>query len=83
MSPNMSLIILSVLARRRAATPRRTGPVGIMLTVIVVIQFGFPSSGGANGVPYLPAFWRDLGPFLPPGFAYGLLRDRRKSSRIA
>jgi hypothetical protein len=43
--------------------------------VIVVIQFGNPSSGGANGVPYLPEFWRDLGPFLPPRNAYLLLRN--------
>jgi hypothetical protein len=54
---------------------RLVGPVGIFLTVIVVIQFGNPSSGGANGVPYLPDFWRDLGPFLPPRNAYLLLRD--------
>jgi len=39
--------------------------------VIVVIQFGNPSSGGANGVPYLPEFWTDLGPFLPPQSAPG------------
>ena len=51
------------------------GPLGIFLTVIVVIQFGNPSSGGANGVPYLPSFWRDLGPFLPPRNAYLLLRN--------
>ena len=43
--------------------------------MIVVIQFGNPSSGGANGVPYLPSFWSDLGPFLPPRNAYLLLRN--------
>jgi len=36
------------------------------VTIIVVIQFGNPSSGGANGVPFLPTFWRDIGPYLPP-----------------
>ena len=54
---------------------RVVGPLGIFLTVIVVIQFGNPSSGGANGVPYLPSFWSDLGPFLPPRNAYLLLRN--------
>ena len=34
-----------------------------------------PSSGGANGVPYLPTFWRDIGPFLPPRNAYILLHQ--------
>ena len=45
------------------------------MTMIVLIQFGNPSSGGSNGVPYLPQFWNDLGPFLPPRNAYLLLRN--------
>jgi hypothetical protein len=70
----MALIILSVSVL--AAMLRRViGPPGIFLTVIVIIQFGNPSSGGANGVPYLPAFWKGLGPFLPPRNAYLLLRN--------
>ena len=72
--PIMALIILSV-AMLAAVLRRVVGPLGIFLTVIVVIQFGNPSSGGANGVPYLPAFWSDLGPFLPPRNAYLLLRN--------
>jgi hypothetical protein len=71
--PILALIILSV-ALLAAVLRRLAGPVGIFLTVIVVIQFGNPSSGGANGVPYLPAFWNGLGPFLPPRNAYLLLR---------
>jgi hypothetical protein len=31
--------------------------------------------GDSNGVPYLPEFWKDLGPFLPPRNAYLLLRN--------
>ena len=72
--PIMALIILSV-ALIAAVLRRVVGPLGIFLTVIVVIQFGNPSSGGANGVPYLPSFWNDLGPFLPPRNAYLLLRN--------
>ena len=72
--PIMALIILSV-ALLAAVLRRVVGPLGIFLTVIVVIQFGNPSSGGANGVPYLPSFWSDLGPFLPPRNAYLLLRN--------
>ncbi|HZL06922.1 MAG TPA: hypothetical protein VFE45_16140, partial [Coriobacteriia bacterium] len=72
--PIMALIILTV-ALIAAVLRRVVGPVGIFLTVIVVIQFGNPSSGGANGVPYLPSFWSDLGPFLPPRNAYLLLRN--------
>jgi predicted neutral ceramidase superfamily lipid hydrolase len=72
--PIMALIILSV-SLLAAVLRRVIGPLGIFLTVIVIIQFGNPSSGGANGVPYLPAFWKDLGPFLPPRNAYLLLRN--------
>jgi hypothetical protein len=72
--PIMTLIILTV-ALLTAVLRRLLGPVGIFLTVIVVIQFGNPSSGGANGVPYLPGFWHAIGPFLPPRDAYLLLRN--------
>ncbi len=51
------------------------GGAGTLLTVIVIVMFGNPSSGGANGVPYLPAFWRDIGPYLPPRNAYILLHQ--------
>jgi hypothetical protein len=72
--PILTLIIATV-SLLAAVLRRVAGPVGIFLTVILVIQFGNPSSGGANGVPYLPAFWKDLGPLLPPRNAYLLLRD--------
>jgi hypothetical protein len=72
--PIMALIVVSV-SLLAAVLRRVVGPVGIFITVIVIIQFGNPSSGGANGVPYLPAFWKDLGPFLPPRNAYLLLRN--------
>jgi NhaP-type Na+/H+ or K+/H+ antiporter len=41
----------------------------------VIILFGNPSYGGATGVPYLPAFWRDIGSVLPPRNAYTLLHN--------
>jgi hypothetical protein len=71
--PILALIILTV-SLLAAVLRRLVGPLGIFLTVIVVVQFGNPSSGGANGVPYLPAFWNAIGPFLPPRNAYLLLR---------
>lgn len=72
--PIITLVILCV-ALIAAVMRRILGPVGIFLTVIIVIQFGNPSSGGANGSPYLPPFWDALGPFLPPRNAYLLIRD--------
>jgi len=72
--PILSLIVV-VVALITAVLRRLLGPVGILLTMILLIQFGNPSSGGSNGVPYLPQFWNDIGPFLPPRNAYLLLRN--------
>jgi hypothetical protein len=72
--PIISLIIL-VVALVAAVLRRVLGPVGILVTVILILQFGNPSSGGSNAAPYLTPFWHDLGPFLPPRNAYVLLRN--------
>lgn len=72
--PILSLIIAAV-AVVAAVLQKLLGAAGTLVTVIVVMLFGNPSSGGANGVPYLPAFWRDIGPYLPPRNAYILLRN--------
>ena len=70
--PICSLIIAAV-AFVAAILQKLIGAAGTLLTVIVVILFGNPSSGGATGAPYLPAFWRDIGPYLPPRNGYILL----------
>jgi hypothetical protein len=72
--PIMALIVVTV-SLFAAVLRRLLGPLGILVTVVLFMQFGNPSSGGANGVPYLPGFWRDLGPFLPPRSGYLLLRN--------
>jgi hypothetical protein len=70
--PICSLIIAAV-AFVAAVLQKLIGAAGTLLTIIVIILLGNPSSGGATGVPYLPTFWRDLGPYLPPRNAYILL----------
>ncbi|KQW15498.1 hypothetical protein [Streptomyces sp. Root369] len=72
--PILALIIAAV-ALVAAVLQKLLGAAGTLVTVIVVMLFGNPSSGGANGVPYLPAFWRAIGPYLPPRNAYILLRN--------
>jgi hypothetical protein len=72
--PIMALIVVTV-SLFAAVLRRLLGPVGILVTVILFMQFGNPSSGGSNGTPYLPTFWHDLGPFLPPRNALDLLRN--------
>ncbi len=72
--PIASLVIFTV-SLVAALLQKLLGAVGTLLTVIVIVLFGNPSSGGANGVPYLPTFWRDIGPYLPPRNAYILLHN--------
>lgn len=66
-------LIVAVVASVAAVLQKLIGPAGTLVTVIAMILLGNPSSGGATGVPYLPGFWRDLGPYLPPRNAYTLL----------
>ena len=72
--PIMALI-MSVVALFAAVMQRLLGAVGTLLTVVVIIILGKPSSGGANGVPYLPGFWTAIGPYLPPRNAFILMRN--------
>ncbi|MFE7440534.1 hypothetical protein ACFU7X_08730 [Streptomyces chartreusis] len=66
-------LIVAVVAFVAAILQKLLGPIGTLVTVVLMILLGNPSSGGASGVPYLPAFWRDLGPYLPPRNGYILL----------
>jgi len=52
--PEFTLICLAV-ALLAATFQRLFGPLGTLLTVIVVIFLGNPSTGGGNGVAYLPS----------------------------
>lgn len=72
--PILSLIIL-VVALFAAVMRRLLGPAGIVVTLIVILQFGNPSSGGSNGAAYLTSFWNEIGAFLPPRNAFLLLRN--------
>lgn len=51
------------------------GPIGTLVAVIVIIFFGNPSTGGENGVAYLPPFWQRIGLVLPPRNGLYLIRN--------
>lgn len=51
------------------------GPLGTLVTVIIVVFIGNPSTGGVNGTAYLPAFWQFIGPGLPPWNGVILIRN--------
>jgi hypothetical protein len=70
----MALIVATV-GLFAAVMKRLLGAAGGLVAVIVIILFGKPSAGGANGVPFLPSFWLAIGPYLPPRNAYILLKN--------
>lgn len=43
------------------------GTAGIGIAILLFVVLGNPSAGGAYPAPLLPAFWRAVGPWLPPG----------------
>src|SRR5262249_47999505 len=70
----MALIVATV-GLFAAVMKRLLGAAGGLVAVIVIILFGKPSAGGANGVPFLPSFWLAIGPYQPPRNAYILLKN--------
>ena len=50
------------------------GLVGTGVTVLLFVVLGNPSAGGAYAAPLLPAFWRAVGPWLPPGIGTEAIR---------
>jgi hypothetical protein len=67
-------LITSTVALLAAVLTRLLGSGGTILTVLLILAVGKASSGGANGVAYLPSFWRAIGPALPPRNAYILMQ---------
>ncbi|WP_371631932.1 hypothetical protein OG693_00645 [Streptomyces sp. NBC_01259] len=61
-----SLLVLTVGALTLALY-EFAGVLGIGLALLLVVVLGGPSAGGVYPTELLPAFWRTVGPFLPPG----------------
>ena len=72
--PEFALICFAI-AMLAATLQSLIGPIGTLVTVIIVIFFGNPSTGGSNGVAYLPQFWQDIGTVLPPRNGLYLIRN--------
>ncbi|MEV0069757.1 hypothetical protein [Amycolatopsis sp. NPDC050768] len=72
--PEFALICFAV-ALLAATLQSLIGPLGTLVTVVIVVFFGNPSTGGGNGVAYLPPFWQDIGVVLPPRNGLYLVRN--------
>ena len=54
---------------------RLVGVPGIGIGALIFLVIGNPASGGSSAPAMLPAFWRALSQFLPPGAAMTAMRD--------
>ena len=70
----IGILVIFSAAAFTTALMTLAGILGIGLAIIVFVIVGNPSAGGAYGWPLLPAFWRAVGPWLPPGAATDAIR---------
>jgi hypothetical protein len=72
--PEFAFIVFAV-ALFAATLQSLIGPIGTLLTIIIVVFIGNPSTGGGNGVAFLPPFWQAIGVILPPRNGLYLIRN--------
>jgi hypothetical protein len=51
------------------------GSIGTLVAIILIVFIGNPSTGGGNGVAFLPPFWQTIGVVLPPRNGLYLTRN--------
>jgi hypothetical protein len=68
-------LMCAAVALLAAALQTLIGPIGTLLTVILVVFIGNPSTGGVNGTAFLPAGWQFIGPILPAWNGTILIRN--------
>ena len=71
------VFVLAMMAVAFAAAGLQAvlGAAGTLVVVVLFVIFGAPASGGAVPSPFLPAFWRTFGPWLPAGAGTTAVRN--------
>ena len=60
-------LVMMAVAFATAALQTLFGAAGTLIVVVSFVIFGAPSAGGSVPSPFLPGFWRAIGPYLPAG----------------
>jgi hypothetical protein len=68
-------LVVAAAAAATVALQILFGIVGIGLAILLFVVLGNPSAGGPYPAPLLPAFWRVIGPLLPPGAGVTAVRN--------
>jgi hypothetical protein len=69
------VLVMLAVAYATAALQTVLGAAGTLVVVVVFVIFGAPASGGTVPSPYLPGFWRTVGPYLPAGAGTTAVRN--------
>jgi hypothetical protein len=69
------VLVMTAVAFATAGLQAVLGAAGTLVVVVVFVIFGAPASGGTVPSPFLPAFWRTFGPWLPAGAGTTAVRN--------
>jgi hypothetical protein len=69
------VLVMMAVAFAAAGLQAVLGAAGTLVVVVLFVIFGAPASGGAVPSPFLPAFWRTFGPWLPAGAGTTAVRN--------
>ena len=69
------MLVMTAVAFSTAALQTLFGPAGTLIVVLVFVIFGAPAAGGTLPSPFLPGFWRVIGPYLPAGAGTTAIRN--------
>ncbi|MGZ4185476.1 MAG: hypothetical protein ACXWMB_06145 [Candidatus Limnocylindria bacterium] len=72
--PEFALICCAA-AMLAATLQSLIGSMGTLVAITVIVFIGNPSTGGGNGVAFLPPFWQTIGGVLPPRNGLYLTRN--------
>jgi Protein of unknown function (DUF3533) len=69
------ILVMAAVTLATSGLQARLGPPGTLVVVVVFVIFGAPAAGGAVPAPFLPGFWRTIGPYLPAGAGTTAVRN--------
>jgi hypothetical protein len=72
--PEFALVCFAV-ALLAATLQSLIGTMGTLVAIILIVFIGNPSTGGGNGVAFLPPFWQSIGVVLPPRNGLYVIRN--------
>jgi hypothetical protein len=71
----VSMLVVLTVGCVAVAFQSAMGVLGTLISMLIVVVLGNPSSGGPYSYELLPGLWRTVGPYLPTGAGVDLVRN--------